>query len=98
VWPAIHTKLITSGLRSVTPEEAQALQGQGWTLVSAAHAVLCGGTCTWPHSFTRGPSFAQVDVRLAGDFEQVWGARGCVPPCACAKRTSPTCSLSTGCF
>ncbi|PNW83803.1 hypothetical protein CHLRE_04g217910v5 [Chlamydomonas reinhardtii] len=34
VWPAIHTLLVSKGLRSVTPEEARILtEEQGWTLV-----------------------------------------------------------------
>ncbi|KAG2425186.1 hypothetical protein HXX76_013940 [Chlamydomonas incerta] len=34
VWPAIHTLLVSKGLRSVTPEEARILaEQQGWTLV-----------------------------------------------------------------
>ncbi|KAG2434001.1 hypothetical protein HYH02_012462 [Chlamydomonas schloesseri] len=34
VWPAIHTLLVSKGLRSVTPEEARILSAeQGWTLV-----------------------------------------------------------------
>ncbi|GFR51091.1 hypothetical protein Agub_g13417 [Astrephomene gubernaculifera] len=34
VWPAMHTLLVSKGLRSVTPEEALTLQQtQGWTLL-----------------------------------------------------------------
>ncbi|GIL91563.1 hypothetical protein Vretifemale_19161, partial [Volvox reticuliferus] len=39
VWPAIHTLLVSKGLRSVTPEEALALQDQGWTIVDVRLAT-----------------------------------------------------------
>ena len=73
VWPAIHTSLVSAGLRSVTPEEAQALQGQGWTLVGPRHARPMPSVAV-RQKLTAWLLGLQVDVRLAADYEQVGGS------------------------
>eukprot|EP00877_Chromochloris_zofingiensis_P007463 jgi/Chrzof1/2970/Cz12g06140.t1 len=38
-WPVVHTTLTDAGLKSISPQEAQALQSQGWTLVDVRLAA-----------------------------------------------------------
>ncbi|PNH05586.1 Rhodanese-like domain-containing protein 14, chloroplastic, partial [Tetrabaena socialis] len=63
VWPAVHTLLVGKGLRSVTPQEAQTLQGQGWTIVDVRLAsdfekVRAAGSLSLPiYRYVEGTSF-----------------------------------------
>lgn len=63
VWPIMHTQLVSKGLRSVTPEEAQELQGQGWTIVDVRLAgdfdkVHAAGAISLPlYRYVEGTSF-----------------------------------------
>ncbi|KAG2482004.1 hypothetical protein HYH03_019042 [Edaphochlamys debaryana] len=71
VWPVMHTTLVTKGLKSVTPEEAQQLQKQGWTIVDVRlaseyekeHAE--GAVSVPAFRFTAGTSAADTFKKVA---------------------------------